>query len=93
MKNSQLKRVKIKLARDSFIGRNECLDLPFGEKITRLGSIIHKLRLQGYIFETKETEHDFIYTWKNKPPKEEYKIIEENGERRAILVKDNQLEL
>ena len=59
MKPSQVERIKTKLARDSYVTRNECLrQFP---AITRLGARIQDLEDKGYVFRTEDTGRDFIY--------------------------------
>lgn len=57
---SQNDRIKMKLARDGFVTRNECLrQYP---AITRLGARIQDLETKyGYEFETEDTGRDYIY--------------------------------
>ena len=47
--------------RDNYITRNECLNLPYEKKITRLAIYINTLRQEGWEFETKEINGDYIY--------------------------------
>ncbi len=60
MKKTQLTRVKMKLKRDGFITRNECLNLVY-HKITRLSAIILILRNQGWDFKTSDIKGDYKY--------------------------------
>ncbi len=91
-KQTQLERIKGKLKRDGFITRNECINLPYN-KITRLSQYIMLLRQQGYEIDMKEVRDekglDTIYTLVKKPAEKEFKIIERNGERVAIIVNKN----
>ena len=56
---TQLERVKIKLARDGFVTRNECLSQR--PAITRLGARIDDLERLGYVFQTENTGRDYVY--------------------------------
>ena len=53
--------------RDNYITRNECLNLPYEKKITRLAIYINTLRQEGWDFETKEVNGDYIYTATKTP--------------------------
>ncbi len=57
MKKTQLTRVKMKLKRDGFITRNECIR----NYITRLSAIILILRNQGWDFKTSDIKGDYKY--------------------------------
>jgi len=61
MKKSQLKRVEDRLKQCGEISRNECLNLPFEKKITRLGAIMCELKKQGLEFEAFNRGNDFVY--------------------------------
>jgi len=79
-KKSQKSRVLKRAIERDFVTRNECLDMPYGDKITRLGAIIFDLKQEGWIFETEDNGKDCIYWLKNKPPKIEYEIVEKEGQ-------------
>jgi hypothetical protein len=57
---TQIERIKGKLARDGYITRNQCLrTFP---AITRLGARIDDLeRFHGYVFSTENTGRDYVY--------------------------------
>ncbi len=57
----QIDRVLAQLKKEGKVSRNNYLDLPYGDKITRLGSIINRLRTRGYTIMGYEEGHDFIY--------------------------------
>jgi hypothetical protein len=83
-RKSQKNRVIAILKQDGQISRNQCLDFPFADKITRLSDIMFKIKRENLAdFETEETEHDYIYRLKNwvRPPKIVGEIVEVNGER------------
>jgi hypothetical protein len=62
---SQCDRIKMKLDRDGFVTRNECLSqFP---AITRLGARIDDLERRGYVFKTEDTGRDYIYRLISKP--------------------------
>lgn len=66
---SQLERIKIKLDRDGYVTRNECLSqFP---AITRLGARIDDLEKEGYVFKTENTGRDYIYHLVSKPQAKE----------------------
>lgn len=47
-------------------------------KIKRLGAVIHELKERGYLFNTRETNTDYIYTLTDEGttvPKEERKSV------------------
>jgi hypothetical protein len=57
---SQLERIKIKLARDGSVSRNQCLNTY--PAITRLGARIEDLEAKhGYVFRTENTGRDYVY--------------------------------
>lgn len=64
MQTTQLERVKQMFMDKGFVSRNELLDVPFN-KITRLSSIIERLRKNGMEIITEITDRDTIY--KHKP--------------------------
>ena len=81
----QIDRVLAKLRNEGVVSRNYYLDLPYGQKITRLGAIINRLKCRGYAIEGYEEGHDFKYKLTampdGKPPvKVLYEKIEKNGE-------------
>ena len=86
MHKTQLQRCIVKIKRDGYITRNECLDLPFALKITRLSDIIFRIKKLGYDFKTEEKNSDTIYICIQKPPQEKWEYIEKNGERLAVKV-------
>lgn len=70
---TQLERIKMKLARDKFVTRNECLSqFP---AITRLGARIEDLEQQGYVFETKDTGRDYIYKLVSTPAPKQLALL------------------
>ncbi len=81
----QIDRVLKQLKTDGRVSRNYYLDLPYGDKITRLGAIINRLRVQGYNITSFEEGHDFIYRLDTMPDgkvpvKVEYEKVLKNGE-------------
>lgn len=74
MKLSQVDRVKNILLKEGKISRNYCLDLPYGDKITRLGAIMNVIKNRyDMAIEGKEEGHDFVYYVKNWSKPKEYK--------------------
>lgn len=67
MKLNQQERVEKKLLKTKRVSRNYYLDLPY-DKITRLSSIILRLREQGMKIATEITDRDTVY-----------RLIEDNG--------------
>jgi hypothetical protein len=57
MKKTQLERVKFKLQRDGSISRNEAIR----NYITRLSSIILRLKAEGYTFKSYDKGGDYVY--------------------------------
>lgn len=59
---SQNDRIRLKLKRDGYVTRNQCLSVV--PAITRLGARIKDLEAEGYIFDAKWTrDHkDYFYT-------------------------------
>jgi hypothetical protein len=57
MKQSKHQRVIKKLLRDGFITRNECLK----NYISRLSAIIQVLEEEGWKFDAKDYDKDYIY--------------------------------
>lgn len=77
----QIERIEQQLKREGFVSRNFYLDLPF-DKITRLSSIIERLRKRGLDIHTETTERDTIYHI--KPRKiEHYNILLPDGTKEA----------
>ena len=81
----QIDRVLNQLKKEGIISRNYYLDLPFGEKITRLSSIIERLRTRGYKITSYEEGHDFMYRLDlmpdgKVPVRVEYEKVLKNGE-------------
>jgi hypothetical protein len=64
MKKSQLKRVEDRLKQCGEISRNECLNLPFKKKITRLGAIMNSLKNKGMEWEGFSRGNDYVYKLK-----------------------------
>ena len=68
---SQREWVVLQLKKTGFITRNQCLK----NYISRLGSIIYRLKKKGFEFDAKfektknlfGEEEDFVYTWTNSP--------------------------
>lgn len=74
-KQTQRQRVISKLLKDGFITRNECLRV----YISRLSAIIQVLEVEGWEFEAKDKEGDYIYKITKCPlTKQVYKLP--NGE-------------
>lgn len=65
MKTTQKERVINKILKDGFITRNECLR----NYISRLGAIIQDLENEGWVFEAKFKEKDYVYTLVSAPLK------------------------
>ena len=81
----QIDRVSNQLKKEGKVSRNYYLDLPYGEKITRLGAIINRLRVQGYQITSYEEGHDFMYRLDlmpdgKVPVRIEYEKVVKNGE-------------
>lgn len=70
-KPTQKQRVINKLVRDGFITRNECLKV----YISRLSAIIQILEQEGWEFEARDKEKDYIYKVLKCPLKKQvYKL-------------------
>lgn len=65
MKPTQKKRVEKRLLETGQISRNECLRV----FISRLGAIIVKLKDEGWVFETKTVNGDYVYVLVSSPYK------------------------
>jgi hypothetical protein len=81
----QIDRVLRQLKKEGTVSRNYYLDLPYGEKITRLGAIINRLKVQGYTITGYEDGHDFKYRLDldkdgTIPVRVEYEKVVKNGE-------------
>lgn len=81
----QIDRVLNQLKKEGKASRNYYLDLPYGEKITRLGAIINRLNARGYKITGHESGHDFIYQLETMPDgkapvRVEYEKVVKNGE-------------
>jgi len=62
-KKSQIERIKVKLERDGFVTRNECLrQFP---AITRLSAHILTLKKEGYQFKVEDDGRDYKYILQN----------------------------
>lgn len=71
MKETQRQRVIKKLLKDGFITRNECLRV----YISRLSAIIQVLEVEGWEFEAKDKEGDYVYKVLKCPLKKQvYKL-------------------
>ena len=79
-KLNQEQRVVLKLKRDGYITRNECLSV----YISRLSSIILKLKNKGWDFETKDVKGDYVYTT-IKTPFKVTTYVTERGETIKIV--------
>lgn len=82
--STQLEIVKLKLERDGFITRNECLQ----KYISRLGALIYRLKKQGYEFETEyvETQRGKDYKYiATKIPNSEKAILQTSLTKRTIM--------
>ena len=83
-KLSQIERVKRQLINQGFCSRNYYLDLPFN-KITRLSSIIEKLRKQGYDITTDMDSDPRDTLYRMKPLRvERYYIIHSPTEKELV---------
>lgn len=77
MKNpTQKQRIVKRLLATGKISRNECLK----NYISRLGAIICDLTKEGWEFETKNVNGDYVYTIKVTPYKQVTRTLE-NGEK------------
>ena len=71
MKETQKQRVIKKLLKDGFITRNECLRV----YISRLSAIIQVLEQEGWEFEAKDDNGDYVYKFTKCPlTKQVYKL-------------------
>lgn len=81
MKNKQSQKdwVKKQLLENGTISRNECLR----NYISRLGAIIAVIKDEGFEFETKYQDGDYVYNLKNSP----YKKVEYRVQGELVAVK------
>lgn len=68
---TQLERVKIALEVDGEVSRNWALR----NYITRLASIIDRLKREGYEFESKHVGRDFVYVMTAKPAPKQLNLV------------------
>lgn len=74
---SQKERIIKKLLTDGYITRNECLST--FPAITRLGAIICTLKSEGWDFETKNVDGDYMYKTIKCPLKKETLFVPSIG--------------
>jgi len=74
MKQTQLNRIKEQINSYGYVSRNWAVNLPYKEKILRLGSHINTLNKQGYNLTGKYKDGDYIY--RNEKPKLPYPFKE-----------------
>lgn len=80
-KTSQKDRILKHLREYGFVSRNACIRGDYGEIITRLSAIILNLRAEGMEIDMREYESpkETIYTLKDKPKIEVYRIKDSQG--------------
>ena len=79
---SQEQRVVGRLLKYGYITRNQCLDTR--PNITRLGAIICRLKKEGWDFDTKEENNDYIYKVKTCPIKKQIALTTPQGTVRLL---------